>query len=741
MYFTQEDYKKIENWLSKKAVKDSDFQEALPLNGEEIITVVQSGQNKKVNIREFIDKIYKYDGSDFTNITNTYKVENITLEEAINFIPIVNRKKGQVITFLNTDGNWEIYQFIGELNQWNVLDAWKDLFDREKLIINSILPDEEDLTKSLPDENGNSYLSLKDRAYNPEDFSGLGRIILRKNIVEVEDPIYGKVKKNVLYQDMINKENTIYVIRYDFILVGDITIPENCVLEFDGGSISGQHTLTGANTGINAGLVKILGTDITLAGSWNVVEAYPEWFGAKGDGITDDRLAIDRTFAYFDNISFAAKTYKIICVESTVFAIDKSISIHGVFEATVIQFTNTNENTICFLLNRDLIKIENIILKGIEGETKGIGIKHQNNHRNPSYGRSLHLTNVKVWYFHDGIIANSYLNTFRWVECAHCVNGFYIGTENTLDMTTNTLICCFARSCSGIGYKIIRLIYSSLINCAADLCSVAYDLQASENLTLLSCGCESCEKAFNIRSSSNIGIHNQRIYNPNAIEKSVYNKLIDVATCSEITFFSLQRSVNETNKSHKYITVGNSMYPFVPCVRFTYCNDYDLNILEAVVSTGAYPNNIEFVGCGKTVINDNSRPNAIYAALGTQLFDRAQKRPIYWSENGWYDAAGYKAVINKGATRPTGLTANDNGLDFFDTNLKKHLSWDNNYGFVEYDGILAGVKRSGTTSERPNSTSLYIGFQYFDTTLSKPIYVSAINGSVVTWVDATGTQV
>ena len=64
MYFTQEDYKKIENWLSKKSVKDYDFQEALPLNGEEIITVVQSGHNKKVNIREFIDKIYKYNGSD-----------------------------------------------------------------------------------------------------------------------------------------------------------------------------------------------------------------------------------------------------------------------------------------------------------------------------------------------------------------------------------------------------------------------------------------------------------------------------------------------------------------------------------------------------------------------------------------------------------------------------------------------------------------------------------------------------
>lgn len=162
MYFTQEDYKKIENWLSKKSVKDSDFQEALPLNGEEIITVVQSGHNKKVNIREFIDKIYKYNGSDFTNITNIYKVENITLEEAINFIPIVNRKKGQVITFLNTDSNWEIYQFIGELNQWNNLDFWNNPFDCGTL-------DYADLVNK-PSINGkelNGNTSLKDLGIQP----------------------------------------------------------------------------------------------------------------------------------------------------------------------------------------------------------------------------------------------------------------------------------------------------------------------------------------------------------------------------------------------------------------------------------------------------------------------------------------------------------------------------------------------------------------------------------------------
>ena len=63
--------------------------------------------------------------------------------------------------------------------------------------------------------------------------------------------------KNLLTQSMINEPNTIYVIQYDFTLDGkEITVPENCVLKFEGGSLS-NGTLIGNNTGIEAGLVKI----------------------------------------------------------------------------------------------------------------------------------------------------------------------------------------------------------------------------------------------------------------------------------------------------------------------------------------------------------------------------------------------------------------------------------------------------------------------------------------------------
>ena len=85
------------------------------------------------------------------------------------------------------------------------------------------LADEEDLTK-----NG-SYLKFKDRTYNQVSPNGMGRVILRNNIVD---------GVNTLTQSMISQSNTIYVIQYDFVLGSDITVPANCVLEFEGGSIS-----------------------------------------------------------------------------------------------------------------------------------------------------------------------------------------------------------------------------------------------------------------------------------------------------------------------------------------------------------------------------------------------------------------------------------------------------------------------------------------------------------------------
>ena len=124
---------------------------------------------------------------------------------------------------------------VGTIGYEQLNDNLKQLF-REKVNVTNF-PDDEDIASV------DNMLKLKDREVDAANFQSKGYVILRKNLRLVNG-----VVKNILTQDMINKPNTIYEIRYDFDLDGEvINIQQNCSLKFCSGHLK-NGTIVGDDT-------------------------------------------------------------------------------------------------------------------------------------------------------------------------------------------------------------------------------------------------------------------------------------------------------------------------------------------------------------------------------------------------------------------------------------------------------------------------------------------------------------
>ena len=114
---------------------------------------------------------------------------------------------------------------VGSIGYDQLNNQLKQLF-REKVNVTNF-PDDEDIASV------DNMLKLKDREVNAANFQSKGYVILRKNLVEVNG-----VVKNILTQDMINQDNTIYDVKYDFEAIDNISFKPNSIVIFNGGSFN-----------------------------------------------------------------------------------------------------------------------------------------------------------------------------------------------------------------------------------------------------------------------------------------------------------------------------------------------------------------------------------------------------------------------------------------------------------------------------------------------------------------------
>jgi len=153
------------------------------------------------------------------------------------------------------------------------------------------------------------------------------------------------------YSSVLENSETIYVDGTEQTRNTDYTINyETGVITFtsalaNGASITADYTrrfkLT-INGGVDAGLFQIFNGDGVVTGNPKIEAVYPEWFGAKGDGITDDSNAFKKLDSFIRNCSKGLK-----------------IEIHQGYYITSHPLTIRNEGCIVEGVGNPIIRNDN----------------------------------------------------------------------------------------------------------------------------------------------------------------------------------------------------------------------------------------------------------------------------------------------------------------------------------------------------------------------------------------------
>lgn len=101
-------------------------------------------------------------------------------------------------------------------------------------------------------------------------------LLSRSNSIEFSPEVV-HLDPSKSFVEQVIAANKVYVVYNDFKLGGNVTIPENCVLKFEGGTLS-NGTLIGTNTVIEAERKRIFGPNIKISGKWNTKTVYSSWF-------------------------------------------------------------------------------------------------------------------------------------------------------------------------------------------------------------------------------------------------------------------------------------------------------------------------------------------------------------------------------------------------------------------------------------------------------------------------------
>lgn len=188
--------------------------------------------------------------------------------------------------------------------------------------------------------------------YNSTTPNGMGRIVLKKNdnfktVVEAQ-----------------TNGNTIFIIKYDFTLTEDVIIPKNCVLQFDGGSISSNSYSIAYNSTVVLGdYFRKINCACTGRANDELKRVIPQMYGAKGNGSADDTVALQ-------NALNAVYNYGIVYIPGGEYKLTNTLTIPSTWKNSRLYSDGNAKliamhNNDCLVFNQDNVENGNIIIDNL----------------------------------------------------------------------------------------------------------------------------------------------------------------------------------------------------------------------------------------------------------------------------------------------------------------------------------------------------------------------------------------
>lgn len=365
----------------------------------------------------------------------------------------------------------------------------------------------EEYGEIYPRTHEDCVVGLNSRPYDSQNPNGMGYLVL---------------EKDKTFASQVTAANTIYEIRYDFALAANFTMPAGCTLRFNGGSLSGAYTITGNGTKIEAGITKIFNTDITFSGDWAVEESFPEWFGAIPNVSTvDSRGAIQKCLDSFSVVRLNGQYYLLSNNNGVGIAMpDRGRILGNNYGRSYMVTSNMGD-----AIRAADTSITKIIVVGTSCEIKNIHLHGHHTsdwqtNQNDLFGiysdtieSRVNIEDVAIWYCKYGIYAMLYLSTISRSMCASCIGGMYITGDSSSELTSIRLDNCYCQTNSEFGYRLEKVIYSSLSSCACDdfgttaLASTyygAYSFIYCKGITVTGCGVERCVRPIYVYNSASV---------------------------------------------------------------------------------------------------------------------------------------------------------------------------------------------------------------------------------------------